>query len=323
MKSIFLVQKEQRVILDRFYDSICRHLGDCELRWMTSSEQRNLKQYFQCINISEYDRIIFFLRFKSEIKQVRFIKTIPNLVILEHDVFQNYIDGCKYQGKFSKHYRALPWARIVSSGYTVTKKLKREGFDAVFVPKGYDQMLLYNKEQERDIELGFLGSTSSHSKIRKMRYEFLEWMMERENLLVKLTKSGNEYLDMLNRIKIFVSADVGYGEYMIKNFEAMACGCVVLAWDQGEEENRALGFKDMENIVLCQQKDEFVEKLALLRQNPELVKQIAKTGQELAESWYSWERLGGMVAESVTPVLRKKKETRWLGFIRYSVDQAI
>lgn len=317
---MFLVQKEQLGSIDRFYDSICRHLGDCELRWLTSAEQVDLKRYFEDIDTSRYDRIILFFRFKKEMNQVGFIKTIPNLVILEHGAYQNYIEH-KYRGKFSRHYRALPWARIISSGHTVSEKLKREGFDACFVPKGYDQALLYNKELERDIGLGFWGST--HSKDYKKRRELLEWLIQCENLSAKRTKSGREYLDMLNRIKIFVSADVGFGEYMIKNFDAMACGCVVAAWNQGEEENRALGFKDMENVVLYQHKDELSKKLALLRENPELVKQIAKTGQDLAENQYSWERLGRMVAEAVKLPIRKKRQSRWLGLRHYSIDQAV
>ncbi|PWQ88553.1 glycosyltransferase, partial [Enterococcus faecium] len=82
-----------------------------------------------------------FLRFKQEIRQVAFIRTVPNLVILEHDAYQSYIP-CKYTGKFSAHYRQLPWARVISSGYMVSERLRQEGFDAVFVPKGYDEQLL-------------------------------------------------------------------------------------------------------------------------------------------------------------------------------------
>ena len=67
---------------------------------------------------------------------------------------------------------------------------------------------------------------------------------------------------MLNRIRFFVSADIGMGEYMIKNFEAMACGCVLLAYDQGELENEALGFIDMHNIVLYRRLDELRDKLS-------------------------------------------------------------
>lgn len=316
MKVLFLVQKEQRVILDRFYDSICRHLGDCELRWLTSREQDNLKQYFQNIDVDAYERIIFFLRFKKEIRQVRFIQSIPNLVILEHDAFQNYIAG-KYRGKFSKHYYKLPWARVICSGYEVTQKLCSEGFDVEFVPKGYDQALLGNRGLERDIELGFLGSIGN--QMYGKRRSLLEALAEQENLVVTRTQSGDEYVAMLNRIRIFVGADVGFGEYMIKNFEAMACGCLLLTWNQGEQENRALGFRDMENVVLYSSIDELREKLVLLRTTPGMAESIASAGQRLVEQYYSWEVLGGKVAKAVQLPLRKKRVKRFMGLKHYSL----
>ncbi|MGH8463975.1 MAG: glycosyltransferase family 1 protein, partial [Pseudomonas sp.] len=141
MKVLFLVQKEQRAILDRLYDGVAAH-SECDLRWLSSADQRNLRSYFRReVDVEKYDRIVFFLRFKQEIRQVGFIRTVPNLVILEHDAYQNYIP-CKYTGKFSAHYRQLPWARVISSGYMVSERLRQEGFDAEFVPKGYDQQLL-------------------------------------------------------------------------------------------------------------------------------------------------------------------------------------
>ena len=112
------------------------------------------------MDVSRYDRILFFLRFKKEMRQWRFIRTLPDLVILEHDAYQNYIP-CKYTGKFSAHYRRMPWARIISSGAQVSQRLREEGFDAYFVPKGYDQALLSYQGRERDIELAFVGSTKS------------------------------------------------------------------------------------------------------------------------------------------------------------------
>ena len=316
MKVLFLVQKEQRVILDRFYDSICRHLGDCDLRWLTSAQQANLKQYFHNIDVDSYDRIIFFLRFKKEIRQVRFIRTLPNLVILEHDAYQNYIPG-KYRGKFSRHYQKLPWARVICSGYQVTEQLRAEGVDAVFVPKGYDQVLLANRMGERDIELGFLGSMG-HG-VYGQRRALLETLAEQENMVVTRTESGEDYVAMLNRICMFVGADVGFGEYMIKNFEAMACGCLLLTWDQGEDENRALGFRDMENVVLYRSVDELKDKLLVLRGEPSLVDSIAASGQRLVERHYSWEVLGARVADAVRMPLRKKIVKQFLGVRIYSL----
>ena len=303
MRTLLLVQEKQRIILDRFYDSIVGNSGDCELRHLSSEQQADLRSYFADVDANSYDRIILFLRFKKEIRQRRFIRTLPNLVILEHDAYQNYAQG-KYRGEFSRHYRALPWARIICSGYLLAERLRDEGFDAVFVGKGYDQQLLANLDQPRDIELGFLGSIES--KIYTRRKAFLEQLANREKLLIKRTQSGEEYAQTLNRIRYFISADVGMGEYMIKNFEAMACGCVVLAWNQGAAENAGLGLRDMENIVLYKSLDELLSKLEQLRASPQLADSIAAAGQALVEQHYSWEKLGARVVEALQPPLRQK-----------------
>lgn len=308
MKVLLLVQKTQRVILDRLYSGIGKN-NNVDIRWLEDSEQDDLRRFFnENIDVKAYKRIILFLRFKKELRQVSFIKTIPNLVILEHDAYQNYIE-CKYRKKFSKYYRKLPWARIVSSGAAVTQKLKKEGFDAVFVPKGYDQELIVNKKIPRDIELGFIGSIKSKTYSR--RKEFLEKLAQDEKLLITRTNSGQDYVNTLNRIKYFVSADIGMGEYMIKNFEAMACGCVLFAYDQGALENRALGFKDMKNIVLYTTLEEFKVKLKQLRMSSELTESIANQGQLLAEQCYSFDKVGAKITKALQPKLRQQPKRSW------------
>jgi spore maturation protein CgeB len=122
-------------------------------------------------------------------------------------------------------------------------------------------------------------------------------------MLVTRTESGTEYMETLNRIRIFVSADIGMGEFMIKNFEAMACGCVLLAWSQGEED-ALLGFKDMHNVVLYRSADEALEKLALLQNDPQLAEQIARNGQAFAEGRYSFARVGADLASSIQCEMR-------------------
>lgn len=82
------------------------------------------------------------------------------------------------------------------------------------------------------------------------------------------------------------------GEYMIKNFEAMACGCVLLAYDQGAEENRALGFVDMHNIVFYSDIPQLQEKLRQLRGNPALADEISRNGQTLVEQRFTFHALG-------------------------------
>ncbi len=107
MKVLLLVQKEQRAILDRLYEGIAAHC-ECDVRWLSSDEQRNLRSYFRReVDVGRYDRIVFFLRFKQEVRQVAFIRTIPNLVILEHDAYQNQIHR--------QVQRALPQAAVGQS----------------------------------------------------------------------------------------------------------------------------------------------------------------------------------------------------------------
>ena len=313
MKVLLLVQKEQRAILDRLYEGIAAHC-ECDLRWLTSAEQRDLRGYFRReVDVTKYDRIVFFLRFKQEIRQAGFIRTLPNLVILEHDAYQNYIP-CKYTGKFSEHYRKLPWARVLSSGFVVSERLREEGFDAVFVPKGYDQTMLQDQGIERDIELAFVGSTNSVAY--SGRKALLDELGQVEPLVVTRTKSGEEYCQTLNRIRFFVSADVGMGEYMIKNFEAMACGCVLLAYDQGDAENRALGLQDMENVVFYRNIPQLQSKLATLRVDPELAARIAVNGRILAMSQFSFATIGQRIVKELEPALRKAAAISWIERLR-------
>jgi glycosyltransferase involved in cell wall biosynthesis len=202
----------------------------------------------------------------------------------------------------------------LASGWQVTEKLKTKGVDVVFVPKGYDPALLVNRQGERDIELGFVGSIENDAYFQ--RKVMLETIRARLPLVVTRTKSGEEYAAMLNRIRFFVSADVGMGEYMIKNFEAMACGCVLCAWDQGEAENCALGFCDMENLVLYRDVDELTEKIAWLRAMPERMKAIAAAGQALVEREYRFDRIGGRIVAALALPLRPNPPPSFLEHLR-------
>jgi len=99
---------------------------------------------------------------------------------------------------------------------------------------------------------------------------------------------------------------------MIKNFEAMACGCVLFAYDQGAEENNALGFEDMVNIVLYKNLEDIQRKLAVLRVDSSLAEEIAKSGQALVENRYGYKQLGLATVEAIKPALREHpKESFW------------
>lgn len=144
-------------------------------------------------------------------------------------------------------------------------------------------------------------------------------MADVENLLITRTGSGEEYCETLSRIRYFVSADVGMGEYMIKNFEAMACGCVLFAYDQGEAENRALGFVDMQNIVLYRTRDELREKLAVLRASSQLAEAISLAGQALVEQRYTFRAVGHAIVDAMRAPLRERVPLSWKEKLRLSL----
>jgi glycosyltransferase involved in cell wall biosynthesis len=303
MKILLLVHKERLTILDRLYESIAART-DCDMRRLSREEQANLRRYFRDnVDVDRYERIVLFdLRFKRLVRQPLFIRSIPNLVTIEFDVWQNYYQT-ECQNEFSAHFRRLPAIRVLSSGFQVTKKLLAEGVDAIFIPKGCYQDLLHNMGGARDIELAFIGTIKSDGY--QGRRAILEAIKVHEPALqVLLTKPGNDYCETLNRIRFFISPDMDMGEYMIKNFEAMACGCVLCAYDQGEEENRALGFVDMENLVLFQSVDELREKLQCLRADPARADRIAAAGQALVEREYFYERIAERIVHALRPPLR-------------------
>lgn len=304
MKILLVVMKERRAIIDGLYDSIEKHNPDFTLLRLSSTEQDNLQSYFkQNVDIESYDRIVFVLRTKKMFRQPTFFQQIKNLAFLEYDACQNYSEG-KNKGKFSRFYSGTPWARLIVSSHTLAEKLRKDGFDATFVPKGFDDSQLRNLHLERSIELGFIGSTNNSIYVERVRH--LEEIAAREPLKMLRTYTPEEYLNRLNSIKFFVSADLGYNEYMLKNFEAMACGCVVFAYNHGVEESESLGLSDMENIVLYRDLEEFFEKLHYLRENPNKVTAIAKNGQALVEQHNSFSVLGEKIIAALRPNLRSR-----------------
>lgn len=233
MKIMLLVMDEQRVILDRLYAVVRENCDDCTIYRLSKPQQMKLGKFLASVNYEDFDRVVIFSRVKRLAPQLSVLKCIPGLIFLEHDAYQNYMPESKYQGVYSRLYRRLPSCRALVSGAVVARRMQAENIDAVFVSKGYDEQMLRNTDSVRDIPIGFLGSLKSTEYAQ--RKALLESLVQRTGMLVTRTQSGREYLETLNRIKIFVSADLGMGEFMIKNFEAMACGCVLLAWSQARK----------------------------------------------------------------------------------------
>lgn len=271
---------------------------EVDVHVLDKAEQRKLQRYLSCLDLQRYSRILLDLPFKHMVSQVRCLARLSGLLIYEEDACQNYLATSKWRGAFARFYRQLPAARLVVTGASVAQRLRAEGVDATFMAKGYDPRMLFDEQQPRDIELGFIGRTASRDYAG--RKELLESLAAVEPLQLLRTEPGADYRHMLNRIRYFVSADVGLGEYMAKNFEAMACGCVLLAWRQGSEE-AAIGLEDGRHLLLYSSLAELREHLACLRSDPALAPRLASEGSVFVARELSHERL----AERLAALLRE------------------
>ena len=284
-------------------------LVDLDILWLDKKQQKKLNRYAgQALN-TNYDCCLIDLHFKYVSKQARFLKRIKHVFLLEEDACQNYILTSRWYGKFSKFYQKLKHVYVLCSGVEVTRRLCKEGHNAVFFPKGFDPDQLYIRDSVespsgRDISLGFIGRTKSQAY--QQRQQFLEKAQEELEIECLRTVPGEDYAIALNRIQFFLSVDMGLLEYMTKNIEAMACGCVVLAYEQGTEES-VLGFKDMENIVLYQDIESLKEKLNFLKKDPGLSKKIAMSGQALVLERYAYPVLAQHLSEIIKKSLQTEK----------------
>lgn len=104
----------------------------------------------------------------------------------------------------------------------------------------------------------------------------------------------------LNRIQSYASADIGMGGHMIKNFETITCGWLFSAYNQ---EKPALGLKNMDNVVLYQNKAEFLKKYHTRSTSPELAKRIA-AGQQHVEHNLGW----NSIDKSIVGNLRRPED---------------
>lgn len=304
MRLLLIVMNERRALIDRLYEEIGQRCEVCDVLRLTPQQQENLAAYFaEYVDTTKYDRIAFMIRFKKIKKQAKFLQTLQNPVFIEFDNWQNYAH-VKNDGEFSQLYRAVPWCRVIATGYMVAKQLAAEGFDVAFTHKCYDHTVLKNLGHERSIELSFVGST--HNSIYKERVKLLKQIAATQNLDIDFVESSDLYLEKLNKIRFFLTPDKGFGEYMIKAFEAMACGCILVAYDQGEEENRAIGFQDMVNVVLFRDVDELHNKLDLLRKDSALAARIASAGEQFARENCTFAHWGERIVKALEVPMRER-----------------
>ncbi len=309
---VLVLSSADRALDNRMLWSSLQEGVQVEVRFLDKDQQRRLRRYFVDIAIDKYERVILDLMFKHIRTQSGFLRTLPALTLYEEDAYLDFMPGSRWSGAFVRFYRQLPGVRVISTGFAVTNHLRAAGVDAHFVPKGFDPARMVLQNQKRDIELGFIGRLGSAAY--SARRTLLEALAKVEPLEIMRTHTANEYVETLNRINIFISADVGLSEYMAKNFEAMACGCLLLAKRQGRGEEEALGLEDGVNLLLYDDLASLLERLEWAREHPGLAQSIAVKGREHVLARNAYDKLAREISDVVSVPFTNVSSQPWWKF---------
>ncbi len=269
------------------------------------------------LDFSRCDRVVLDQNIRRIGRQYPALRAVPNLVFLEQDACQHFIPESRWHGRYEAVFRDVGRLRVVVSNRTCEAVFRRGGLDCVCLAKAVDEKAIQNLHQPRDIVFGYVGRVN-HAVYTRRR-ALLEQVRAPLGLEMLRTESWDTaaYNRLLNRIRFFVSADVGMNEYMFKNFEAMAAGCVLLAQRQPALEQEGLGFVDMEHLALYENGRELVEKAERLRRDPALADRIAARGQALVLERHTMSRRAAELYDLIQPPIRAGRALSFAERVRH------
>jgi hypothetical protein len=300
---LLITKTDAPVPINTFWNSLGQHCR-LEKKEFGPAEMEHFEASLAALDFSRYDRVLLYQNIRRIGRRYPVLRTVPNLVLLEHDACQQFMRKSPWCGRYDKVFRDISTLRVLVSNRTSEKIFREAGIDCVYVPKAYDDRNVRFLGRPRDIDFGYIGRVKH--RVYEDRRKLLAAVQKPLNLQMLRTEFGDVtgYNDTLNRIRFFVSADIGMKEFMFKNFEAMAAGCVVLAQRQPDYEQAALGFEDMKNIVLYDGADELIARAEQLRNDPDLAERIAAAGRALVTERHTMTRRGAELAEALRPAVQ-------------------
>lgn len=314
MATLIVTHENRPIDITPVFDEIGTRT-DAKIVALNVNDQKKLKYALKHNQAGDYDNVLVDLPFKYLSRQADAIRLLHNVIIYEEDGCQNFIENSKWKNKFLSFYKSIPHAKIIHTGHRTSQSFKSHGVNSYFVSKGFDGNKVVTSDS-RNLPLAFIGALSS--AVYEQRRQAVTTLKEELDLQVLKTSSTEEYYETLSRISVFFSADMGLGEYMAKNFEAMGAGCVLVAFKQGNQEEEVLGLKDMKNIVLYNTLEEALNKIKLLMVEKELCWDIAAAGKQHAMANFSFPVLGAKIYDILNepPDAIPRKQSRILRYFK-------
>lgn len=310
MKTLILIKEDTFQTYNDLYIGFHKAIGSVDMRRLDELAESDLRAYFDShVETEKYDRIVLHLHFEYLTSQLKFLATLPGLVFIDR---LTSFDSVESHDQHMKFYKKIPWARVILTSYNLMEKYQAHGLDAWAVPKGYNSSVFNQVTRKRKTDIGLINNRFVKSEKyphQQQQAQFIKKLIaDYPNTVIAEALSESAYVNFLHSIQMLVCPDIGAGEYLHKTFEAMACGVMVMAFDQGETENAAIGLSDLDNIVLFRDYTEFQQKLELLSNHKEFIHKIAQNGQQLVQTKYPYITVGESIATLVAAEMRRPED---------------
>jgi hypothetical protein len=282
MKLLVIRQKHKRT--KALWETLAK-TAPLDIEVVDADDRARFRQLMASFRNHDYDRVVFDCNIRSIGRDYKLLRGIRNLVIYDNDLYHHFHHKSAYYKLFVALFKTLPPHRIISTGWHTVQNFSAQGLAVSYLPKSYDPAYVHYLDTPRNIEFAFVGRIKH--KIYTQRRTFLEELRQQLDLQIIRTSEDDSYNATLNRIRFFLSADHGLNEFMAKNFEAMAAGCILCTVPTSPEEADLLGFHDMETVVFYSSAEELEKKMRHLQQHPDQAEAIAQAGRLLVETRHS------------------------------------
>jgi len=219
-------------------------------------EKINFNKFDIIINLENYDETNWIPDLSETNKPIKFLWCI--------DAHAKGIESYKYEFYKNKYHK------ILQSTYDFLCDIP----ESIWIPNAFDNSIIKPLNISKTIDVGFCGNYGTYE--RKYTLDFLS---QNINLKQDIFVIGQKMVETINSYKIHfnmnISNDINY-----RNFETI--GCKTLLFTNFNHQYEKLGFKDMINCVFYNNKNEIIDKIKYLLNNPNILNQIAIKGYELS-----------------------------------------
>jgi glycosyltransferase involved in cell wall biosynthesis len=230
-------------------------------------------------------------------------------VFLESDAFFNFIDNMEgeksLQGKLDMILQQSKIDLVVTRDEYSCENLRRQGIRSMWSPHAASPDECFRPNGKWDYDAAFIGATyPTMYPERRSIVESLRGLGGRALVCDETLRiSDEEYVRVLNRSKIFVTAPIGARGVDVteaKLYEAMAAGCCVFRRQTRELD--LLGFERDEHYVNFSSSSELMEKIDQYLSDDVKRRRVAQNGQKFVCDRHTWHRRADEFLDEITQI---------------------